>query len=395
MKRPKLSWLVIVLGILISGCTDIMDDSQVQSNPLEETECNVRKVTKEDALSIANRVLNNASRSEISAYPTFEYVINDNSSRNFTLPDTLAYVLNYPNNGGFVIVAADRRVYPVLAFSPDGHFSFDNDAAMENFVDRIGSYIAGADMTESYDVTEDYSSCYHIEPIVQTSIGQRSPWDKYVVVDHPECPAGCVAVAAALVISHSKYELFNYHDTRFYLKSIITAIHKEQNNSTSNAPKKIVGVYTPDPPTYTYDEAVDLMAKLLYWIGKDVNMRYKPDGSTAFDSNAYDLCKSLGLNLATERILFDIDEVSWFLKDNHIIYVNGGETSGLTGHAWVIDGCDFCVDIQNREQIIKTFVHCDWGWGGSSNGYYTGEIFQAGEFAYRPYKYFAVKREWK
>lgn len=131
------------------------------------------------------------------------------------LSDTLAYVVNYPKNGGFVIVASSNRVYPVLAFSDDGNFSFENEISKTNFIENIGAYLEEADEEASYVVSEnDFDGCYVVAPTVKTSLSQRSPWNKFVIEEHPGCPVGCVAVAAAQVMSHSKRTL-SYHGVSY------------------------------------------------------------------------------------------------------------------------------------------------------------------------------------
>lgn len=63
----------------------------------------------------------------------------------------------------------------------------------------------------------------------------------------------------------------------------------------------------------------------------------------------------------------------------------------MYGHAWVSDGCYFCVDAGDRNKITETYLHCDWGYGGSGNGYFSRSVFSSTEGNYRPNKYFALK----
>lgn len=392
MKKNNLLF-IFVIGLLFTGCSDV-DDSIMNDEISVKNDYASLHIDSQEALGIANKVLygDKSTRNTSSNTPTFNYVINDNKTRSLNIPDTLAYVINYPDNGGFVIVSTDRRVYPVLAFSNEGQFSFENESAKSNFIENIGTYIGKADITSSYTVEDgDFDGCYSVNPIVQTSLNQRSPWDKYVIQEHPGCPVGCVAVATALVMSNSKTEL-QYHGSTFYFNSIIDAIYKKQGKPTDSNQERIVSTSNTNQPSYTYEQAVDSMAKLLYWIGKDVNMKYKVNGSLAQSSNAYNLCKKLDYNIPSGYANFDINEISWYLKDNHIIYLRGADINGMGGHAWVSDGCYFCVNQSDRSKIIETYIHCDWGWGGSSNGYYSGAVFETSEYSFKPLNYFALKR---
>lgn len=40
---------------------------------------------------------------------------------------------------------------------------------------------------------------------------------------------------------------------------------------------------------------------------------------------------------------FDINDIVCYLKNNYIVYLRGRDYSKNAGHAWVCDGCYFCV----------------------------------------------------
>ena len=85
--------------------------------------------------------------------------------------------------------------------------------------------------------------------------------------------------------------------------------------------------------------------------------------------------------------------------DWRTIYIDGRTIGEEVGHAWVSDGVAFCVTIDEsernlsqREKIEETYIHCDWGWDGSCNGYYSGSVFKPNEYSFRPSIYFALRR---
>ena len=402
MKRLHLYLLLMILSGIIFGCAG--DDENVIVEGSTIAKSHNAKICEEEAKDIALRVLGRNNRGIATRSEKFlmncEYVLGDSgtrseSCRNVGRNDTVAYVLNFPESRGFVIVASSRHVYPVLAFSSEGEFSFTNEIAKKNFIDNIESYLAAADKNEEYSVGEnDFDGCYDITPKIQTSISQDYPWNKCIIVEHPGCPAGCVAVATALVMVHTRSKM-TYHGQLFYFDSIMKAIKDfQQDQNNSNAPKRIVGV-NPNPPAqpeYTYEDAVNSMAKLLYCIGIDVDMDYKEGISSAYSEDAYDLFKRYGFIVPSGYENFNIKTVTGYLKNNCIVYLRGFQIAGGgTGHAWVSDGCYFCVETSNRNNITETYIHCDWGFGGKGNGYFSGSVFEseAGDFV--PMNYFAVK----
>lgn len=196
-------FILLTLVLFLTGCTSYEDSfSPAESNRI------VSVIDVNEAIKISHKVLrhSNATRGITFGVPAINFVLNTEKSktRNTSLRDTLAYVINYPNNGGFVIVSSDRRVYPVLAYSDKGNFSFDNETVKSTFIDNIGNYISSADASASFEVGDsDFQSCYSQTPMIEAAFSQRHPWNKYVIKEHPNCPAGCVALATSLVLSHS------------------------------------------------------------------------------------------------------------------------------------------------------------------------------------------------
>jgi hypothetical protein len=64
----------------------------------------------------------------------------------------------------------------------------------------------------------------------------------------------------------------------------------------------------------------------------------------------------------------------------------GAISDWFGGHAWVIDGSlqrkrtlrfEFAEDgdVSTREEYTPVMLHCNWGWGGKCDGYYTSGVF--------------------
>ncbi|HCD77739.1 MAG TPA: hypothetical protein DEQ27_05380 [Prevotella sp.] len=135
-----LSFITLLLGCNNDDQTLTIVDGVEQQMPSSQS------ITQKEALEIASKVIKHSSitRNQSEGIPSFEYVLNETKTRTngTTAPDTLAYIINYPNNNGFVIVSTTRNVYPVLGFSDKGNFSFDNEIVKSNFIDNLGAYIS-------------------------------------------------------------------------------------------------------------------------------------------------------------------------------------------------------------------------------------------------------------
>ncbi len=385
----------------MSACTNANEESALlESSSPPTTPCT--HINKTQAAEIALQIIGNNHNSRgIVSNATFDYILKKkhNSRSASNLSDTIAYIINYPNNQGFAIIASDSRVYPILAFSNKGNFSFDNEISTANFVDKIEQYMEAECLNgEKHSIDDEFlDGCWDFKPSINTSISQETPFNKYVTQEHPNCPAGCVAVATALVMTHTLHNL-SYHNSFFNFTSIRNAFITEtqEDNTPNNSPSKIAGGYVVYPSevkeVYSFSQAVDSIAKMLYWIGKDVNMQYSTTVSGAKSSSAHSLLKQLKFDVLNDLSMFNIDEICSHLKNDCIIYMSGADVQRYEGHAWVCDGGYFCEENSGELILDKTFLHFDWGWGGNNNGYYQGRFFNVGKYSFSYNQYFAIKR---
>lgn len=393
MKKQIFKFMAVML--IMTSCAgeeiplrQMADDVMAEGNIISEV----------SAVSISNDFLGKefGTRASLEA-PTVTYVVDDSKTRSSLLPDTLAYVVNYPNNGGWTIISRDNRINPLLAYSDKGNFSEDNEIANAVFIERIKYYMAEHCVGNTiYNGSDVLDACVSVEPMVTITLNQRAPYNKYVEEEHPGCPVGCVAVATALVMTHSEATMA-YHKKGYHLTNIRKAIQKGDKVSdivlgagdiahslADEANSVNIAVPIPTGP-YTYIDAVYAVAKILYYIGLDVNMSYNPYGSGAQSINAYNLLVNEGFNVVTGYEQYNLEEIANYLSDNCIVYMRGD------GHAWVADGCRYCMDITGNEKV-DIYLHLDWGWGGECNGYFTGNVFMTSSGPFQGRNYFAVKR---
>lgn len=394
--------LGLVTSLFVSCSTDIVDEVVDSSNHSYVVNDAGHKITESEALDIANRFLKSTrSSSDFNV----SYVLDKGKTltRAVGVSDTLAYILNRADDNGFIVIATDDRVNPVLAFSEEGKFEYEesyDDIVYANFVSKIDDYMATIDENDTavavqYDILE---SCVSELPRAATSWSQFSPYDKYVIEEHPNCPVGCVAVACGQVMLYGKSSL-EYHGEVYNFSSIRNALEKQEKELEGNVySTRIVG----PPAEISYDEAIDKVAKMLYWIGKDVHMSYHPvsdGGSAASSEDAYDLVKSLGYKLSTDGLTNFVDTtVMRHIVNGDIVYIKGTDINVVAGHAWIIDGGYFCWANEEKGVMNTPYLHCEWGWNGEHNGYYLGRVisvtdrylFSVNGYRFTQLEYFAV-----
>ncbi len=405
-----------IFAIILSGCSDYIGISEPEVNSEKTENRRSGAISETEALAMAFKASGNRpTRSAANA--RCEYVLNsDLSIKGQSVPDTVAYVINYENEGGFVIVSGDRRVYPILAYSDEGHFSFDNEIAVEQFINKIAPFIDTQDSNEQYGVEDinkfgeydinDFGvsldpnppftfQTITIEPPTKTWVGQRDGWNKYVnLYLHATAPAGCVPVATALTMLHSK-RVFTYQGETFYSRPILAGI---------TDPSRPDNPYIPQSNTATTNDsgepillpfaAKDKVAKLIYLIAKDLGTKYEEHSGLTSPIKAYDMLVREGFPITAEYQSFDKELIISLLRSKSYIQVSGSIEGSATGHSWMIDGCRYNYWSRSNPPIYGIYLHHDWGWSGEDNGYYRSDVIELHCGKFTPNRIFAVQREW-
>ena len=281
------------------------------------------------------------------------------------------YVFSVNTEDGFVIVSADDLAQPVLGYSTTGNYIKSNiSPAMNSWMSDYKLQISEMKKDEietspeitfkwQYYLTPNEKSGKNktncVEPLLTTKWDQ-SPY--YNALCPVESVTGCVATSMAQVMKHWN------HPTKG------NGLHS-YCNCTSNNFQNDYGTITANFDTTIYnwsnmpDELTapnDDVALLMFHCGVSVDMDYGASKSSAsFNSAAKALIEYFGYNPATLRyITRDTSDTEWMITLKTELDNNRPIIYNLNGiHAWVCDGYD-----------DNNFLHMNWGWGGSGDGYY-------------------------
>ncbi len=308
----------------------------------------------------------------------FEQVALLNDSRTLTKGATELppYYIYGTRRGGFVIVAGDDRLQPVIGWAPEGGgISFDKmPGSMSAWLDmwggivddirsgRLGAQRGAAEGWAELSTGRQMLYSGSSRLLETASWDQEAPYNLF-------CPngsmAGCVALVAAIVMRYHRWpEAGNgvlpgyvYTDTSGASQSVepITLGH------TYNWEEMPLMLDDATPAS-----AIEAVAQLLFETGVMVRSVYGISLTTAYADDLYDgLVAHYGYDAGAVRLshsFYDNDEWCDLLVDNinttgPLIYT---ASNGTSGHAFVVDG--YC----GRDQF-----HINWGWGGRGNGYFT------------------------
>jgi len=290
------------------------------------------------------------------------------------------YVFNYEN--GYVIVAADDRAYPILAYSEEGQFDATNIAeGLEYYLGHYGKQIQYAienDLVAEEEIANQWAllraegitsrtrATTVVNPLITTNWNQDNPYNLYAPTASGgpggRCYAGCVATAMSQVmrfwnwpdqgVGEHSYSTSSYGGT-------LSANFGETTYDWANMP-----VSLNNSSQMVQKQAVAL---LMYHCGIAVDMDYAPDGSGSQTAYVPDAVKSyFKYGEATVMLVRDsYSKTDWEdMLIDHFDRGYPGVYSGIDendggGHAFNCDGYD-----------AQRKFHFNWGWNGSGNGFF-------------------------
>lgn len=347
-----------------------------------------------EAVAIADDFLGR-SQSRSGETPQVLYILNEAKSRSeASLPDTLAYVVNYPEQSGYAVVMNSDRPDRVLAFSETGNFDMNNEVVNEYFTSRIGSFMAtpygfGVDIPVGPGTWLG-----SVTPVVVTPIYEDVyPYYYYVQKYHSGFYAGTGPVAIAKVMLHAKDKVENCFGTTLYCKSIRNAY----TGTASVAPD----------PTYSLANAKNMVAGLIANLANKLDAKYYSiDNHKRYSmssANAINYLRSMGYEIATDMTTYKFSDVHSSIGSGNIVVMYGKrELDEYLSEDWMYDYwvCDGTQNVMKGIGEIVNYIHCSWGNSttgqGDNDGYFLGTCFEYGDEAidcYFPIQYFAVKLE--
>ena len=270
-----------------------------------------------------------------------------------TLGNDSYYVFNN-DAGGFVIIAGDDAVAPVLGYTSTG--AFDANNLPEGLKDLLKSYeqqIAALGKNYKANTTSTRAEFTGEKLLNTAKWNQGAPFNKYTPNNYV---TGCVATAGAIVMKHHGYPAKGVGSHSYTWNGQNLTASFEHDYDWANMPVR----YTGDN-----DAAFDGVARLMSDLGIAVNMQYANGGSASaledlvtalkkyFGYSKYArllTMKDLGAEVWNGRLRAEID------ANRPILY--SAADSNVGGHSFVIDGY--------KDESFSV----NWGWGGYCDGFY-------------------------
>lgn len=303
------------------------------------------------------------------------------------------YLFSPESNIGFVIIAADDSVRPIVGFSWDSPCRVDNmPRNMQRHLGILSKEIGIVRTQNVQPVVKPQSSQWSGATIL-ASYGtvvkklETAKWDQ----DDPYnrlCPkingvtslTGCVATAAAIVARFHKWPDHGVGTTPSYT-------YKDDYGASHTIPSNQLGKtydYSNMPLKYTTFNTTQAnqVANLMYDMGTVAQCMYHPNGTGAYTEVLLEGLQTY-MRFSKKSLLIPRDSYSlsaWNKRmieeidgDRPIIY--GGYSEGSGGHQFVVDG-----------YTTENYFSLNWGWSGYNDGYFLLSNLNPGSYKFNEYQ---------
>lgn len=313
------------------------------------------------------------------------------------------YVFNFTGNPGFVIVAGDDIVTPILGYSLEGNFSAANIAPsaaywLKGYEEQIKSAVAqklrAAPETES--VWNEYltaakrpdhpvKSGKAVNPLIKLYWNQSPYYNNKCPKNdsaHELTITGCAATAMAMVMKYHNYPEVGtgYYSYKTKQYGTLSANFGDARYAWDIMPDSL----TSNSPS----NVVDAVATLMYHCGVSAEMTYGisavggSSASVVAENDQPCVANALKKYFGYDPSLRGLHRTSYtdaewtdLIKEDldaslPVLYTGYNPNKG-GGHAFICDGYN-----------DEGFFHFNWGWGGDDDGYFLINALQPGTFVF-------------
>lgn len=328
-------------------------------------------IGEQRAREIAQEFLSRHTTRAISAELELEWAgsdVDNNSSTGDALDSSLLYIYNYGDNNGFVVVAGDSNINPIIAYSFESTLDMNNlPEATAAILDAWCRQVEDARQSAKpiSGTTMPTATRTNDELLYETALwDQTEPYNlETPIIDGKNTYTGCGATAMAILCHYHRWPECGVGTTPAYSYTMYDTTYYVDANELGRK-------YDYDNMLTRYDEGYTeeqgyAVAALMKDIGTAIRMYYHTYGSGA-DS---------AVTIAAFTKYFGYSKKMEFAYNNgysdkewaELVRTNLREygptlfcgTGDAGGHGFVVDG--FKAD---------DYFHFNFGWSGDGNGYY-------------------------
>jgi uncharacterized protein (TIGR02145 family) len=297
------------------------------------------------------------------------FIAKEKSQSKNAVDEQLYYVFNINQNDGYVIIAADNDVLPILSYSLKGHYTNENlPPAYIEWMDKCKAEIqyvkknhikADVNIQKQWEDLINEKKTSHkgvksVNPLLTTIWGQSPYYNELCPFDNSlnqRTVTGCVATAMAQIMKFWNYPTQGT-SSYSYVHPIYGTLSADFGNTTYN--------WSGMPDNVNSSNIS--VATLMKHCGVSVDMNYGVNVSYAYPTHvvyAYQTYFNYSSSINTSyRVNFTDNEWILILKSEldagRPVHYWGCDSINGSGHSFVCDGYG-----------ANDFFYFNWGWSGS------------------------------
>ena len=301
-----------------------------------------------------------------------------------SVPDTRSasyapeyYVFAPADSIGFVIVAGDDEVEPIVGYSSNTRFNVKNlPESLEKYLRSYRTYINRVRSGEQTPRIRTRAKIRPVKPFITTTWNQNHPYNYYAPsIGNRKTLAGCFAIAISQIMRYYEWPLAG--------KGTCTATLNDRNNTETTITlgkeydwANMLDSYSNQ--SYTNIEMTAASA-LIRDAGYACSSCYGTNETWAYNIDAFKallrhFCYSPQIRMVDRMYYSDEtwnemlqEELSW----RRPIWFCGQDENGNGGHSFICCGMD-----------ELGLYYINWGWGGYCDGYFDMNAFSPDNHEY-------------
>ena len=291
------------------------------------------------------------------------------------------YVITAQSGSGFVIVAGDDVIAPVLAYStqytaPSAEVLPPSFEGWLRYVDSVVRYAREHDLMADRATAEKWSEGYQPVGAIMLNTARWSQTPPY----NDQCPidgdahslTGCTQTAMAVIMHHHRWPERAKGVTEAYTTMYGLEVPARDLNHAYDWDNML--------ETYVEGEYNAVQAEAVATLMADLGHAFKAE-YTAVDTGAFPdmwaLYQNFGYSPACSLTMREnYSDEYWNallrreIEENCPIFY-AGYTADNAGHAFILDGVD-----------DNNYFHVNWGWGGPYDGFFLLDNLLLGEYLF-------------
>lgn len=398
----KITFLLAMMLVTFTACNN--EDFEEISLESKREKLSF-EVTPEEAVSLLGKFLSdNGTRASLNDVTIKTLMKSDfaPTTRSSNAEDAPAiYLIDIPD-GGCAVMGADKRLEPVYAILDETKLSSEDlttSATRTESVNNedIQTYVTGlindaieadlesivvpkdtlpftpipSKLDSLWTITRVYSQ---VEPLLKTKWHQHAPFNNNYPYHKPNVKeaAGCGVIATAQLVYYNR---------------------RPSSVSNVNFNWNLISRYEyVEQPSVSADNAVaNFVLTLAYAVDANWLDDKDPPVTITTDAGIKNFFRYNGYPNAN-FYSYTLSGVTAMLNNNKPVIISGRQSDKAIGHCWLIDGSnvykvedwtrryiyvnDFTWDYTDTvSETNYNLLHCNYGWGGICDGYYTSGIF--------------------